>query len=44
MAARALVAQGYKNVREYPGGKRDWFNAGYPMQGENPKDPFPAKK
>src|SRR5690348_5153092 len=31
-AARALMALGYTNVREYPGGKQDWLDAGLPME------------
>jgi rhodanese-related sulfurtransferase len=31
-AARALAALGYTNVREYPGGKADWVDAGLPME------------
>ena len=33
MVARALAAQGYRNVREYKGGKRDWTDAGLPLEG-----------
>jgi rhodanese-related sulfurtransferase len=44
MAARALAAQGYKNVREFSGGKREWAEAGYSLQGDHPEDPFPQKK
>ena len=43
MAARALVAQGYKHVREFSGGKREWVEAGYPLEGEHPENPFPKK-
>jgi rhodanese-related sulfurtransferase len=43
MAARALAAQGYKNVREFSGGKREWAEAGYPLEGEHPENPFPRK-
>jgi rhodanese-related sulfurtransferase len=31
-AARALAALGYTNVREYPGGKADWADAGLQME------------
>jgi len=32
MAARALIALGYSNVREYAEGKQDWLEAGYPTE------------
>ena len=31
-AARALAALGYTHVREYPGGKQEWLEAGLPME------------
>lgn len=31
---RALVEQGYKNVRRYAGGLIDWEDAGLPLEGE----------
>jgi rhodanese-related sulfurtransferase len=34
-AAAALAAQGYRNVRIYPGGLADWQAAGYPVEGNN---------
>lgn len=33
-AARELVAMGYTNVNEYPGGKKEWIDAGFPVEGE----------
>jgi rhodanese-related sulfurtransferase len=32
IAARALGALGYENVRIYPGGKADWIEAGLPVE------------
>lgn len=32
MAAQALVALGYTDVREYAEGKQDWIEAGYPTE------------
>jgi rhodanese-related sulfurtransferase len=32
VAARALVAMGYANVRVYRGGKADWSDAGLPLE------------
>jgi hypothetical protein len=29
-----LAAIGYKNVREYPGGKAEWIKTGSPIEGE----------
>jgi rhodanese-related sulfurtransferase len=37
--ARDLVAQGYTDVRIYPGGATEWVNSGYPTEGSHPKDP-----
>jgi rhodanese-related sulfurtransferase len=31
-AARALAARGYDNIREYAAGKKDWIDAGLPME------------
>ena len=31
-AARVLAAQGYTNVREYVAGKKDWREAGLPVE------------
>lgn len=33
IVARRLVELGYRNVRHYPGGKRDWVEAGLPLEG-----------
>jgi rhodanese-related sulfurtransferase len=33
VVARRLVELGYENVRHYPGGKRDWLEAGLPLEG-----------
>lgn len=33
VAYKALVANGYKNVRRYSGGLSDWQAAGYPLDG-----------
>ena len=33
IVARRLVELGYQNVRHYPGGKRDWIDAGLPLEG-----------
>ena len=33
MAAEALIALGYSNVRAYEGGKADWIEAGLPIEG-----------
>ena len=32
--AEHLVALGYTRVRRYPAGKRDWIEAGLPLEGE----------
>jgi rhodanese-related sulfurtransferase len=32
IAAEALVSLGYRNVREYAGGKQDWVDAGLPVE------------
>jgi rhodanese-related sulfurtransferase len=32
LAAEELTAMGYRNVREYVGGKADWVAAGYPLE------------
>ncbi len=32
IAARALEALGYKDVSVYAGGKKDWIEAGYPVE------------
>jgi rhodanese-related sulfurtransferase len=29
-----LVQRGYKNVSRYAGGLEDWYDAGYPLDGE----------
>jgi rhodanese-related sulfurtransferase len=34
VAAHALAAHGYRNVRSYPGGLADWQAAGYPVEGD----------
>ena len=31
--AEQLLALGYRNVRHYAGGKRDWVEAGFPVEG-----------
>jgi rhodanese-related sulfurtransferase len=31
--ANRLVELGYRNVRHYPGGKRDWEEGGLPLEG-----------
>ncbi len=31
--ARRLIELGYRNVRHYAGGKRDWLEAGLPLEG-----------
>ena len=33
LVARRLVELGYRNVRHYVEGKRDWVEAGYPVEG-----------
>ncbi len=33
LAARRLVELGYANVSQYAGGKRDWVEAGLPLEG-----------
>ena len=49
-AAAALAAQGYRNVRIYPGGLADWQAAGYPVEGNNvasgsrPRRPFGRRR
>jgi rhodanese-related sulfurtransferase len=42
MVARDLAAQGYRNVREYKGGKQDWIAGGFPTEGEHPTEPLPG--
>jgi rhodanese-related sulfurtransferase len=32
-----LAAIGYKNVRDYAGGKRDWVQAKLPLEGVGPQ-------
>jgi rhodanese-related sulfurtransferase len=32
-AAQKLEAFGFTNVKEYPGGKQEWSEAGYPVEG-----------
>lgn len=32
-AARELAAMGYRNVRHYEGGKKDWIDHGLPAEG-----------
>ncbi len=32
IASEELVALGYRNVREYVGGKQDWVDAGLPVE------------
>ena len=34
-SARELADMGYKNVRDYAGGKKDWQEAGLPTEGES---------
>ncbi len=34
-AARGLATIGYHNVRDYPGGKQDWIQAGLPHEGNH---------
>ena len=41
MAVRELAALGNKNVREYVEGKQDWIRAGFPAEGEHPREPIP---
>ena len=31
--AERLLELGYRNVRHYAGGKRDWLDAGFPVEG-----------
>ena len=31
-AARELAAMGYENVSDYEGGKKDWIDAGLPVE------------
>ena len=31
LVAERLIELGYRNVRHYPGGKRDWVKAGLPL-------------
>jgi rhodanese-related sulfurtransferase len=33
-AAEKLEAFGYRNVYDYEGGKQDWVEAGYPVEGD----------
>ena len=33
-AYEKLIKAGYKDVRRYSGGLADWFEAGYPLEGE----------
>lgn len=33
LVAERLIELGYRNVRHYPGGKRDWVEAGLPLEG-----------
>jgi rhodanese-related sulfurtransferase len=33
LVAKRLVELGYRNVRHYVEGKRDWVEAGYPVEG-----------
>ena len=33
IAYRALIEDGYRHVRRYPGGLSDWQDAGYPLEG-----------
>lgn len=33
LTAEHLAAVGYRYVRRYPGGKRDWVEAGLPLEG-----------
>jgi rhodanese-related sulfurtransferase len=35
VAARELEALGYRNLRVYHGGKRDWVEAGLPVEGQS---------
>jgi rhodanese-related sulfurtransferase len=35
-AAQALEAAGYRNVSVYAGGKKDWSEAGLPLEGMRP--------
>lgn len=35
-AARLLTEMGYENVREYPGSKQDWKEAGLPLEAGAP--------
>ena len=32
--AEHLIASGYRNARRYVGGKRDWIEAGLPLEGD----------
>jgi rhodanese-related sulfurtransferase len=36
IAAEKLESSGFRNVLEYPGGKREWEQAGYPMESGEP--------
>jgi rhodanese-related sulfurtransferase len=33
LVAERLLELGYRNVRHYAGGKRDWIDAGLPLEG-----------
>jgi rhodanese-related sulfurtransferase len=33
LVAERLIELGYRNVRHYPGGKREWVEAGLPLEG-----------
>jgi rhodanese-related sulfurtransferase len=33
LVAERLIDLGYRNVRHYPGGKREWVEAGLPLEG-----------
>ena len=33
LVGQRLVELGYRNVQHYPGGKKDWIEAGLPLEG-----------
>ena len=33
MVANRLIELGYRNIRHYAGGRRDWLDAGLPLEG-----------
>lgn len=43
-AARQLMAMGYRNVREYTGGKQDWIDAGLEIESDHQHKQKKAQK